>query len=526
MIQSSNPTYLRSIFIYGPPGSGKTTLGRRLAEGLNLPFYDLDEMIVDRAGLSIPEIFSEEGESGFRNWESRLLNEVLEEPQSVVALGGGALETDENRSRVEAAGRVICLTAPFETLLMRSQAHAGQRPLLLGDSKARLEDLLERRAEHYGSFELRLDNGELPLESAVWEAQLLLGAFRVSGMGDGYDVRVVPGGVDCVGSYLRHCDLKGPIAVITDDNVGPLYAERVLDSCGSEGYQVNTLTIRAGEEHKTLETVHHLWDGLLVTQLERGSIVVALGGGVVGDLAGFAAATYMRGIPWIVLPTSLLAMVDASLGGKTGADLPQGKNLVGAFHPPSLVLADSEALATLPKVELRNGLAEVVKHGVIGDPKLFDLCSQGWEALSNNWDEVVRRGMAVKVRIIQEDPFERGVRAALNLGHTLGHAIELVSRFQLKHGEAVAIGMVAAARLSEKIGMAELGLVEKITFTLSNLGLPTQIPDGMDNDQILAAMSHDKKRRGGKARFVLPAAIGEVRWGIEIDDQRMNVILS
>jgi 3-dehydroquinate synthase len=246
--------------------------------------------------------------------------------------------------------------------------------------------------------------------------------------------------------------------------------------------------------------------------------VVALGGGVVGDLAGFAAAIYLRGVAWAAVPTSLLAMVDASLGGKTGADLPQGKNLIGAFHPPSLVLADPQLLSTLPTAEMRNGLAEVVKHGVLGDPDLFARCCQGLGALQADPGEIVRRAMAVKVRVIQQDPYERGVRASLNLGHTLGHGLEMATDFRLRHGEAVAIGMIAAARIAERMGIAQEGLAGEIEECLDGLGLPRKLPDGIDKGRLIAAIGVDKKRRAGKLRLVLPERIGAVRWGVEIDD--------
>jgi 3-dehydroquinate synthetase len=228
----------------------------------------------------------------------------------------------------------------------------------------------------------------------------------------------------------------------------------------------------------------------------------------------------------VTLPTSLLAMVDASLGGKTGCDLPQGKNLVGAFHPPSLVLADPQTLRTLPEAELRNGMAEVLKHGILGDAELFERCSQGWQVLSNDLDSLVRQAMAVKLRIIQEDPYERGERASLNLGHTLGHALEQASDFQIKHGEGVAIGTLAAARLAEQMGLAQTGLAEKIEAALNRLGLPTGVPPGLERERILSAMMLDKKRLSGKLRLVLPTRIGASRWGVEIDDpvQLLDVV--
>jgi len=511
-----------SIFLYGPPGAGKSSLGSRLSASLHLPFYDLDQMIQFRAGCSIPEIFAAEGESGFRKRERDLLKEVIDKIPAVVALGGGALLDGDCRLDVENAARVLCLSASFEALCSRLQSAGEQRPLLQGDASVRLRALLERRSAHYASFPMQLDTTGILLEDLAWRAQVLLGLFCVSGMETGqskaYDVRVVENGLDSLGAALLERGLTGPVALVSDDRVGPLYASRALESMRLAGYPAQAISIPAGEKYKTIPTIQYIWEGFLEAGLERGSTVVALGGGVVGDLAGFAAAAYLRGVNWVTLPTTLLAMADASLGGKTGADLPQGKNLVGAFYPPRLVLADPATLATLPEVELRNGLAEVVKHGIIGDPALFERCRQGWHAIQSDWGDLVRRAMAVKVQVILEDPYEKGRRASLNLGHTLGHAIEQVSEYQIKHGEAVAIGMVAAARLSEQMGLAERGLSDVISETLAALGLPTQLPHSMDPQSLLRAMGVDKKRLAGKVRLALPVRVGEVQWGVEIDD--------
>ncbi len=222
--------------------------------------------------------------------------------------------------------------------------------------------------------------------------------------------------------------------------------------------------------------ISHLWNAFLENGLDRKSTVIALGGGVIGDMAGFAASTYMRGMQWICVPTTLLSMVDASLGGKTGFDLPQGKNLIGSFYPPKLVLADPQVLVTLPERELISGMAEVVKHGIISDPELFDLCACGLDWVRSNLEQVVKRAMAVKIKVIEEDPYEKGFRAALNLGHTVGHAVELVSKFELRHGEAIAIGMVAEAKYAERIGIADTGLGNTIAGVLSGYGLPVTIP--------------------------------------------------
>jgi shikimate kinase / 3-dehydroquinate synthase len=342
-------------------------------------------------------------------------------------------------------------------------------------------------------------------------------------MKNGYDVRVIPGGLKTVGGALRARGLKGPVAMVCDESLVSLYAPMVQTSLEQAGYTVNLCPIPSGEAFKTIETITSLWARFATAKLERGSTVVALGGGVTGDLAGYAASAFLRGVNWVGLPTTLLSMVDASLGGKTGFDLPQGKNLVGAFYPPSLVLADPQVLASLPEGEVRSGIAEVVKHGVIADPVLYERCAAGWTALRGpdasqpDWTATVRRAMAVKIKVIKVDPFEQSVRASLNLGHTLGHAFEAASNYKLRHGEAVAIGMVAVARLAEKEELCPPGLAGQIQSVLDGLGLPTEIPSGLDPEVYLTALKLDKKRADGKVRFAVPVQIGEVQTGIVLD---------
>jgi 3-dehydroquinate synthetase len=241
---------------------------------------------------------------------------------------------------------------------------------------------------------------------------------------------------------------------------------------------------------------------------------------VIGDVAGFAASTYMRGVSWVGIPTTLLAMVDASLGGKTGFDLPEGKNLIGSFYPPKLVLADPQALKSLPETELISGLAEVVKHGIISDPQLFNLCGRGLGWMKGNLEEIVKRAMAVKIKVIEEDPYEKGFRAALNLGHTVGHAVELVSGFRLRHGEAVSIGMVVEAKLAERLTVAGKGLSDAIAESLSALGLPIHIPKELPREELIRAMMLDKKKSNGVVRFALPVEIGKVNL-VDVADLEM-----
>ena len=506
------------IFLYGPPGSGKTTIGKHIAERLALPFIDLDHRIEELGGKSIPQIFAEQGESGFRNQESTLLRESSGTDRGVIALGGGTLLNPDNRGFVEELGSVVLLHATYQALLDRLNSSPVDRPLLFGDFNSRLSALLSQRADHYDSFPLRIDVSKKSVEEISWETQVALGMFRIPGMNNPYDVRVGQGLYQNAGRQLEARGLKGPVAIVSDEKVGPFYGGSVLSALHQQGFVANLLMLPAGEKTKNLGMLKRIWNFFLDNRLDRDSIALALGGGVVGDITGLAAATYLRGIKWAYLPTSLLAMCDASLGGKTGINLPNGKNQIGAFYPPSMVLADTDTLSTLSNLEIHNGMAEVVKHGIIADPDLYQYCGSGLERAYVNWDKVVRQAMAVKIRIIIEDPYESGMRAVLNLGHTLGHAIESATHYRTKHGFAISVGMVAAANLSERIGLAEEGIISNIQTTLQTLGLPIKIPRHLNREKILAAMSYDKKRALGKVRLVLPVRIGEVRWGVEVDD--------
>ncbi len=320
-----------------------------------------------------------------------------------------------------------------------------------------------------------------------------------------YDVLV---GADMLSNLAELAQIRGPIALITDSHVGPLHAHR----CGPVACLV---TIPAGEQHKTLATVQTIYDQLLAAGIDRQATVVALGGGVVGDVAGFVAATYLRGVDFVQCPTSLLAMVDASVGGKTGVDLPQGKNLVGAFKQPSAVLADITTLHTLPPEEFAAGMAEVVKHGLISNPELFRRVESGEWRLTNqspitNLQSLVATAIEVKWGVVQEDPFEQGRRAMLNLGHTFGHAVEQVSGYWVRHGEGVAMGLVAAANLSARLGFCDPALQNRIEAVLQAQGLPSRIPAEFEPTAVYQAMFTDKKKAAGKLRFVLLRDVGNV----------------
>jgi shikimate kinase / 3-dehydroquinate synthase len=513
------------IYIYGPPGSGKTSVGGLLAERLGYEFVDLDQEIEASVGRSISEIFSLQGESVFRQIEQAQIEKQQKKPRAIISLGGGALLNELCRQQVEESGTVVCLDASIDKLLNRLQLSAEVRPLVFGnrqEMRSNLEALINKRAEHYKSFPIKFSTSDLAVDQVVTEIQIRLGLYHIRGMGPEYDVLVKAGGLESIGDELRRRGLKSPVVLVTDENVGPIYASRLIESLRSRDFAANLVTIPAGEDHKNIQTVNRLWESFLEAGVERSSTVLALGGGIVTDLAGFASATFLRGVKWVAIPTTLLGMADASLGGKTGADLPQGKNLIGTFYSPSLVLSDPLVLKTLPLVQLRSGMAEVIKHGIIGDPMLYyDICRRSSEnsewLMQANLDAIVCRAVAVKVKIILSDPYEQGLRQVLNLGHTIGHAIELVSGFNLTHGEAVGIGMVVEARLAEKMRLAQPGLSVEIAETLSRLGLPTRIPTDLSRQAILEAVKLDKKRANGKVLFALPIRIGEVRPGIEVN---------
>ena len=493
------------IFLYGPPGTGKSTIGKMLARNLKLPFIDLDRVIETDAGMSIPQIMEQQGESTFRDLEAAALKNLANTNESVVALGGGALLRDENRAFAESHGKVVLLMSDAETLFQRLSRSSSKRPLLAGDLREKLTTMLENRGAHYSSFPLIVHVDENPIEQNAHKVQVALGRHHLSAMGE-YEVHV--GQV----SNLTNFPMQNPIFV-TDENVAKFHLETIKQVVPD----AKSIIVPAGEEYKNLETVSGLWRSFLDNGLDRKSTVIALGGGVIGDMAGFAAATYMRGISWTVVPTTLLSMVDASIGGKTGFDLPEGKNLVGSFHPPKLVLVDPSLLLTLPERELVSGIAEVVKHGIISDPELFAMCNRGMDWVKANLEEVVKHAMAVKIKVIEQDPYEKGVRATLNLGHTVGHAVELVSKFELRHGEAISIGTVAEARYAEQIGISEKGLTDKIAGTFSALGLPTKIPKEMSRAEIIRVMRVDKKKNAKMIRFALPAEIGRVEL-VDVDD--------
>lgn len=330
-----------------------------------------------------------------------------------------------------------------------------------------------------------------------------------------YEVRIGPGLLSELGALTRANAPHDRAALIVDDKITGTHGRAAEASLTSAGYQPLVATMTSGEDHKNLATVEKLYHKLLDERLERKSPVVALGGGIVGDTGGFVAASYLRGVPFIQCPTTLLAMVDASVGGKVGVNMPQGKNLIGAFHQPVLVVIDTDTLKTLPKRELVCGLAECVKHGVIRDPELFDWIDRNVDAILKLDPaaivELVERNVAIKAAVVMEDEKESGVRAHLNFGHTFAHAIEAGTEYgRFLHGEAVSLGMVAAARLAVEQGRCDKALADKLVALLTKIGLPTHAKDLPATGKLMAVMRSDKKVKDGRVRLVLPDKLGAV----------------
>ena len=350
-----------------------------------------------------------------------------------------------------------------------------------------------------------------------------------------YDILIGPGLVQQLDKILPEYCPAAAYAVISDSQVGKLYGESIAKQVSGAGCQVELLTFPAGESNKTRDTWASLSDRMLAAHLGRDCAVIALGGGVVNDVAGFVAATYLRGVPLVQVPTSLLAMIDSSIGGKTGVDVPAGKNLLGAFHQPRVVVADPELLASLSSVQLAAGLAEAVKHGVIADAEYFGFLESDFAAIfakhAPALQRVVRRSVEIKASVVAQDEREKGKRAILNFGHTVGHAIEATSKYEVLHGEAVAMGMVYESRLAEMLGIAPAGTAQRITTVLERLHLPVERPDASQVDDLIAAMRSDKKVRAAEIRVALPRAIGSAHgddgrgWTVPVDEATIRQVL-
>ncbi|ARV63028.1 3-dehydroquinate synthase [Nostocales cyanobacterium HT-58-2] len=347
-----------------------------------------------------------------------------------------------------------------------------------------------------------------------------------------YEIAIAPGSIDKLGEMMSNLKLGQKVLLVSNPSVYKSYGEKALASLEAAGYKVASCILPAGERYKTLSSIQKIYDTALENRIERSSTMVALGGGVIGDMTGFAAATWLRGINFVQVPTSLLAMVDAAIGGKTGVNHPQGKNLIGAFHQPRLVLIDPEVLKTLPARELRAGMAEVIKYGIIWDAQLFAQMEESQRLDQLRYikaeliEAILNRSCQAKADVVSKDEKEAGLRAILNYGHTIGHAVESLTGYRVvNHGEAVAIGMVAAGQIAVKLGMWQKEETERQDALIQKAGLPTQLPSGVDIEAIIEALQVDKKVEAGKVRFILPTQIGVVTITDQVPSDTIREVL-
>ncbi|MEX2355873.1 MAG: 3-dehydroquinate synthase [Thermaerobacterales bacterium] len=552
----------RRIFLTGMMAAGKTTAGRLLAETLEWPFIDTDAWVEKQAGMSIKFIFERYGETHFRRLEREALAAAAEQPRAVVSTGGGVVLASENRRLMRETGTVVYLDITLDVLARRVAAGGGERPLLsntVEGMRERLNELWQMRRSAYRDADLWLDADQwsppvivarlvetLGLDSAAGGAAALAGAGGSVSPGPvprrrvdvqfgvrTYPVWVGSGLLDRAGELLN--DLRNPrrALIVTDQQISDLYATRAAAALEREGIRVATLSLPSGEATKSLEHLSRIYDAAVTAELERSDVMVAVGGGVIGDAAGFAAATYLRGLDWVQVPTTLLAQVDASVGGKTGINHPQGKNLIGSFHQPLMVLADTAVLATLSLREWRSGLAEVAKHAILAGGPYLDFVEQHSEALAAPAigsdalvTALVTGSVALKARVVSADEHEGGLRAVLNLGHTVGHALEAAQGYQgLTHGEAVAVGIAAAARLAAGRGLLAAQALERIENLLTGLALPVRMPAAVTAVALLNATTRDKKRQAGRLRWILPHDLGVVDIHDDVPESDITAVL-
>ncbi len=525
------------IIITGFSGTGKSRVGKAVAQLLGWELVDTDDEVVRRAGKPIARIFQDEGEDAFRQMERQALQDACQGERRVVASGGGAIMDIASHDLMDSSGFLVCLEARPETIERRLRQEAVDKPELRpllqgGDTLARIRSLKQQRQPAYASARWTVHTDSLSVEEV---AQEVARAWRrtsgkaaatehpfagtpelaatVEASSGSCPLLVGWGLLPRLGELLHQAGIHGPLYVITDDRVGARYMRAVQRSLQAADFEAHSFTFPNGEKSKSLEMATNLYGWLAHRHAQRGHTLVALGGGVVGDLTGFVAATYNRGMGFVQVPTSMAAMMDASIGGKTAVNLPEAKNLVGAFYQPRLVVADVAALKTLPPRETMEGWAEAIKHGLILDAGLFRTFEEQADQLlalePEMTTEVIRRSMAIKARVVSEDERETtGYRTLLNYGHTIGHALEAATEYgTFLHGEGVSIGMMGAARIGQRMGVTPKDVVERQEAILRRFNLPVACP-GVDLERVEAAMALDKKAEGASMRWVLLDGMG------------------
>jgi shikimate kinase / 3-dehydroquinate synthase len=517
----------RSIVLVGLMGAGKTSIGRRLAARLGLPFRDADAEIELAAGCTIPELFARYGETDFRAGERKVIRRLLSGDPLVLAFGGGAFIDPETRAIAREEAISVWLRCPLAALLRRV-AGRDNRPLLANGNPADImQRLMDVRYPIYAEANVMVDCVDESPDATTsrvlnalldWQAPRRLSVALPS---TSYDVVIGDDLLARAGALLAPRMEQKRAVVVTDDTVARLHLPALLRGLEATAVTVSQIVVPQGEASKSLASWQSVVDQLLEARVERRTTVIALGGGVVGDLAGFAAATTLRGLPLVQVPTTLLSQVDSSVGGKTAVNTAQGKNLVGAFYQPRMVLADTGTLATLPPRELRAGYAEIAKAGLIGDPAFFAWCEANGAAVVGGdreaQAEAIMRACAFKAAVVGDDEREEKPndgRALLNLGHTFGHALEAEYGYTggLLHGEGVAVGLGLAFRLSARLGHCAAHDVDRVVSHVATLGMPAELRmlnRRLSAETLIGHMRRDKKVRDGALQFVLARGIGQ-----------------
>ena len=547
----SSPT--SRIILTGFSGTGKSAAGPRLAKALGWELIDTDALVEGRAGKHILEIFRDDGEVAFRDLEADALLEACARERVVISTGGGAILRADNRRAMAESGFVVCLEARPETIIARLNARAGSEPLdrpLLAteDPLARIRELKAARQHLYALCDWAVHTDGLTPDEVAAEVmrafndhsrEALGSADRVEAMADesaavpAGTLHAIPDGAACMvrtalreypvftgwgileelGFRLRDEGLTRFAYVISDETVWHHLGDEVEAALRAAEIEFDVYAVPPGEASKSLASAADLYDWLIEHKAERGHAVVAVGGGVATDLGGYVAATFARGLPLVHVPTSMLGMVDAAIGGKVAVNHPRAKNMIGVFYQPRFVLEDIAVLRTLPAREIKSGLAEAIKHGLIADEAYLAFLEEHADAIlkleREATVEAVRRSVCIKAEVVGADEFETtGLRSTLNYGHTLAHAIESTTGYaRFRHGEADGIGMMAAGSMSVAMGLLDADVLDRQRRVLERYGLPTSA-DGLDRERIMGAISLDKKVQGKKVRWVLLESIG------------------
>ena len=515
-----------NITLTGIMGAGKSSVGSKLAKYLRRKFIDLDSFIEKKHGKTIKEIFESEGEETFRNYERAAIQDVLSNNNLVVALGGGAIVNEENRKLVRSRSKLITLLADIETISQRVE-HKTHRPLLKGtNQKDTLVELWESRKDIYMDTDLQIctmdknvDQIAKAIISELGFEEIAYGRLNVEIPRNSRSYDILFDDLLKIHPNLKRLKLGRKVLILSQSGIPEQFLNR-LKSALQYHYEIHTLTLDDGEKNKNFFSYQLIMQNLLSHKFERKDTIISLGGGVVGDLGGFAAATYYRGINYVQVPTTLLSMIDSSVGGKTGINVPEGKNLIGAFYQPNLVFIDVAHLETLPEKEFKSGLGELIKYALLGrqwdslitedeNDTFFDFIDRNHQAIKDRDPEIlgqiIRHCLQIKANIVINDERESGVRMHLNLGHTVGHALEEVTNFErYSHGEAVAIGIVCACYLSEQIDIFSHLHTNKVIELMKSFDMDYQIPEDIDLNALMESMKRDKKVEQGQLKFILP----------------------